>query len=81
MFRYKMRFADALQAYYKYTTSEQATTVFDDPLLNQMYADEAAGLCTITMLTPDSTTAILSSDSELEIHYTDPELEFLRRLM
>lgn len=76
-----MQFADALQAYYKYTTTEQATAVFLDPLLNQMYDDEAAGLCTITMLTPDSITAIVSSDSELEVTYTDPELEFLRQLM
>ena len=75
-----MKFADALQAFYKYTTTEQATAVFDDPLLNQMYADEAAGLCTITMIAPESTTAILSSDSELEISYSDPELEFLRQL-
>lgn len=80
MFRYKMKFADALQAFVKYTHSDVGQVEFDDPALNQYYADEANGLCTIVLITPESSTAIVTSDSELEIEYADPELEFQRRL-
>ena len=76
MFRYTMKFSDALQAYFKYVTTGQDVIQFVDPALNQFYLDESLGLCTITMLTSES----LTTDSELEIHYTDPELEFQRRL-
>ena len=57
--------------------------MFDDPALNQLYADEAAGLCTITIHHPinDGISGIFNvKDSGLEISYTDPELEFMRRL-
>jgi hypothetical protein len=74
MFKYKMRFIDAIQAYTKYTGS--GAVVFEDPALNQFYADEAEGLCTIQLIAPDAPAV----DSMLEIHYFDPELEFQRRL-
>ena len=80
MFKYKMAFADALQAYVKYTQTDTGTVEFTDPALNQFYADEAEGLCSIKLVTPNIATAVITHDSELEINYADPELEFQRRL-
>lgn len=74
MFNYQLTLIDAIQAYVKYVQDQSVEIQFDDPLLNQFYADQAAGLCTISVL-PGST-----QDSVLEINYVDPELEFLRRL-
>lgn len=77
MIRYTMRFSDALQAYFRYVTTGQDAINFVDPILNQFYLDQEAGLCTIQFQAPDSTTDM---NSNLEIHYIDPELEFQRRL-
>lgn len=81
MFTYPLTLADAIQAFGKYTRTNPGSVEFMDPTLNQLYADEAAGLCTITLKT-NSTGKYVGgqSDSTLEITYTDPELELLRRL-
>ena len=80
MFKYPLKYADALSSYLKYTTGELDAVEFTDPALNQFYADEAQGLCRIELLAPDFAIAAMDGDSVLEIHYTDPELEFERRL-
>ena len=81
MFKYPLKYADALSSYLKYTTGELDAVEFTDPALNQFYADEAQGLCRIELLTPDFAIIAMNGGSVLEIYYTDPELEFLRRLM
>jgi hypothetical protein len=56
---------------------------FADPILNQLYADEAEGLCTITIRQPinNGVVGVINvQDSGLEISYLDPELEFVRKL-
>ena len=81
MFTYPLTLADAIQAFVKYTQTHADQVEFDDPVLNQLYADEAQGLCTITFKTINFFDAkVHHSDSILEIVYTDPELEFVRKL-
>jgi len=82
MFTYTLTFQDAIQAFVKFKTSESSDVDFDNPGLNQVYQDEAQGLCTITLRQPRSNDITIRNiqDSILEIHYADPELEFQRRL-
>lgn len=72
MFKHTLKFTDAHQAFDAYING--TAVAFLDTALNQFYADEAAGLCTI-LIQPGTT-----QDSVILIHYHDPELEFERRL-
>ena len=81
MFTYTLTLADAIQAFVKYTKTHPGHVEFADPTLNQLYADEEAGLCSITLRTNTTGSYVGGqSDTTLEITYTDPELEFERRL-
>ena len=77
MFMYPLTYQDAVRAFVKFRSKHTDKSVFDDSALAQLYADEANGLCTITIHPPTSNEL---QDSVLEISYTDPELEFVRRL-
>jgi len=82
MFTYPLTLQDALQAFVKFKANIVSEVEFDDPVLNQFYADEALGLCTITIRQPDVDIISIRNvqDSVLEISYHDPELEFVRKL-
>lgn len=82
MFTYPLTLQDALQAFVKFKANIVSEVEFDDPVLNQFYADEAEGLCTITIRQPDVDIISIRNvqDSVLEISYLDPELEFVRKL-
>jgi hypothetical protein len=82
MFTYPLTLADAIQAFVKFKANIVSEVKFDDPVLNQLYADEAQGLCTITIQQPDVDIISIRNvqDSVLEISYLDPELEFVRKL-
>ena len=81
MFTHALTLADAIQAFVKYAKTHNSQVEFTDPALNQFYADEAKGLCTINFKTNTSNRYIGGKgDSTLEIAYADPELEFVRRL-
>ena len=78
MFIYKITMKDAMRTYMHYIKS--AEVKFIDPALNQFYADEADGLCTIKLRQIARQDGLPSGDSELVINYNDKELEFQRRL-
>jgi hypothetical protein len=81
MFTYPLTLDDAIQAFVKYGKTHNSQVEFTDPALNQFYADEALGLCTINFKTNTTNRYIGGQgDSTLEITYLDPELEFVRRL-
>lgn len=70
---------DAMRSYMNYVKS--AEIKFVDPNVQMFYDDEAQGLCTIEVKPGRrSQDGLPSGDSELLIHYYDPELEFQRRL-
>ena len=77
MFTYPLTLQDALQAFVKFKANIVSEVDFTDPVLNQLYADEALGLCTIKIHPPSGDEF---QDSVLEISYHDPELEFVRKL-
>lgn len=82
MFTYPLTLADAIQAFVKFKSDPDTPVVFADAILNQLYSDEDAGLCTITIKQADADCISIRNitDTTLEITYLDPELEFVRKL-
>lgn len=81
MFTYPLTYKDALKTLEKFLSDMDAGVQFDNPMLVQLYWDEDQGLCTIVRRDPNADDInVGTSDSILEITYTDPELEFVRKL-
>lgn len=77
MFKYPMSNRDAMRSYMRRVPAAGVT--FVDPVLDMFFADEAAGLCTITL---DRRMGYTDAPPEhsIAVTYTDPELEIVKRL-
>ena len=53
---------------------------FVDPVLDQFFADERAGLCVVVVRRLAPTVLPADVQHRVEVCYTDPELEMIRRL-
>lgn len=53
---------------------------FTDPRLDQFYADERAGLCEILVRRLRPIVQEPGAQHYIEVHYHDPEMEFMRAL-
>lgn len=78
MFKYPINNRDAMRSIMVRVPA--AGVRFTDPQLDQFFADERAGLCTIQVRRVRPTVTEPGAVNYIEVHYLDPEMEFMRAL-
>lgn len=78
MFKYPISNRDAMRSIMVRVPAAGVT--FTDPALNQFFADEREGLCRITVRRVKPIATGPEAVNYIEVHYEDPELEFMRAL-
>jgi len=78
MIEYPMSNRDAMRSVMVRVPAAQVR--FVDPVLNQFFADERAGLCRVEVRRLAPTVMPADAQHLVRVSYDDPELEMIRRL-